>query len=383
MAAALQCCRGASEVAEAEPAKAAPPPPAPQQRDLSAVRRDIESRLHDRRHDDGSLGPLMIRYAWHACGTYDRHTKTGGSDGGTMRFEAERGDPENAGFAKAHALVAAVKAKFSWLSSADITILAGYVALECSGGPAIPFSLGRRDWTEEQARRVHGPSGCPFGDGKFNPNGSRLPAADLGPRPGCPAGAAMSAREGPTIGAMRGTFDRLGFDDKETVALIVLGHQYGRCHLDVSGFDGPWCAFDPTQPGAYSSGPRALPIRTRPFAHPDRARAPLRYAFDPAHWNCYEHGLGYPSAYSFGVARGGYRERTTRAGKRQFEMDFGGGEPFMMLIADMCLYWDESYRAHLEHYDRHRLAFREDAAAAWKKLTELGCGGRLVPEERS
>ena len=82
----------------------------------------------------------MIRYAWHACGTYDRFKRTGGSNGGTMRFEAERADPENAGFAKAHALVQEVHAKFDWLSSADVQILAGYVALEASGGPAVPFS---------------------------------------------------------------------------------------------------------------------------------------------------------------------------------------------------------------------------------------------------
>lgn len=311
-------------------------------RDLGPVRREIEKRLTDRSHDDGSLVPLMIRYAWHACGTYDRFKRTGGSNGGTMRFETERADPENAGFAKAHALVQEVHAKFDWLSSADVQILAGYVALEASGGPAVPFSHGRRDFSMEEACQVHGPSGCPFGDGAFNPNGSRLPAADLGAASGCPAHAPMHEREAPTIRAMRGLFDRLGFDDKETVALIILGHQYGRCHLDVSGFDGPW------------------------------------YAFDPAHWNAYASGLGYPSTYAFGVARDGYRPVETSKGKRQYEMTFGGGEPFMMLISDMCLWWDEGYRAHLLHYDRDRRAFRSDAAAAWKKLTELGCEGLIA-----
>ena len=53
----------------------------------------------------------------------------------------------------------------------------------------------------------------------------------------------------------------------------------------------------------------------------------------------------------------------------------------MMLISDMCLYWDEAYRKHLLRYDRDRQAFRKDAAAAWKKLTELGCKG-LTPERR-
>ena len=50
------------------------------------------------------------------------------------------------------------------------------------------------------------------------------------------------------MGQVRGTFERMGLTDKETVALIVLGHQYGRCHLDVSGFDGPWYSFDPGNP---------------------------------------------------------------------------------------------------------------------------------------
>jgi cytochrome c peroxidase len=40
-------------------------------------------------YDDGSYGPVLIRLAWHAAGTYDKHTKTGGSDGATMRFHPE------------------------------------------------------------------------------------------------------------------------------------------------------------------------------------------------------------------------------------------------------------------------------------------------------
>uniref|UniRef100_A0A0D3KYZ8 Plant heme peroxidase family profile domain-containing protein n=1 Tax=Emiliania huxleyi (strain CCMP1516) TaxID=280463 RepID=A0A0D3KYZ8_EMIH1 len=242
-----------------------------------------------------------MRYAWHASGTYDRHTRTGGSNGGTMRFETERADPENAGFSKAHAL--AVKALFPALSMADIIILAGHVAIEHTGGPAVPFSYGRRD----------------FG--------------------GCAASASMAEKESPTIDAMRGTFDRLGFDDKETVALIVLGHQYGRCHGDASGFEGAW-----------------------------------------------REGLGYPSAYTHGVARGGYRLSPgvlAARNQRQYEMDFGGGEPFMMLVSDMCLWYDEEYRRHLLHYDSHRSEFRRDAALAWKKLTELGCAGTLVPERET
>lgn len=64
---------------------------------------------------------------------------------------------------------------------------------------------------------------------------------------------------------------------------------------------------------------------------------------------------------------------TTRAGARQFESKMMGAT-FMMLVADMALLWDPEYRRHVQHYDRHRRAFRDDAAKAWKKLTELGCG---------
>jgi len=145
----------------------------------------------------------------------------------------------------------------------------------------------------------------------------------------------MAQKEKPTIDSMRGTFTRLGFNDKETVCLIILGHQYGRCHAETSGFEGPW------------------------------------YAFDPAHWNVYTNGLGYLSTYTFAIDN--YRERITKQGKRQYEMSFGGGEPFMMLPVDMCLFWDEAYYQHVLFYDRHRRDFAKDAAKAWKRLIELGC----------
>lgn len=38
-----------------------------------------------------------LRLAWHSSGTYDRISKTGGSQGGTMRFKEELADGANAG----------------------------------------------------------------------------------------------------------------------------------------------------------------------------------------------------------------------------------------------------------------------------------------------
>lgn len=204
----------------------------------------------------------------------------------------------------------------------------------------MPFCHGRLDFTPDERLSRYGSvgGGCPFGDGQFNPCGSRLPSADIGKHEEY---AEPRLREKPTIDAVRGTFQRMGFDDKETVCLIVLGHQFGRCHPNVSGYEHPW------------------------------------YTFDPTHWNVYETGLGFLSAFLMA----GYKEVLSSTGKRQFVMEFGGGEPFRMLISDMVLLWDHSYKEHLMWYDKHRREFREDAAAVWKKLTELGCGeGLLTPE---
>lgn len=315
--------------------------------DLTEARQALADLMHAPGHDDGSRAPLFIRFSWHNSGTFDAAKGDGGSNGCTMRFAggAEAADPENAGLELPRELLEPIKAKFSWMSYSDLYVLAGTVAIEQSGGPHIPFKTGRRDLSEPEAEARFAPStgsGCPFGDGAHNPHKSRLPAADLGPDESAPAGASMAVKEAPTIAAVRGTFARMGFDDKETVALLILGHQYGRCHAEVSGFENAW------------------------------------YGFDPAHWNTYEHGMGWLSIFATPQHMAQYKPRTTAAGKRQFEMFFAGRR-WMMLISDMALHWDPEYRKHVVFYHRNRKVFAQDAVAAWTKLIELGCDG-LVPE---
>jgi len=205
--------------------------------DIACVRKSIASLLTCRSHDDGSYIPLFIRLAWHCCGTFDKDKGNGGSNGSTMRFTAEESDPENAGLEKAKMALKPIHDKYPWMSLAYLWILAGNVAIEASGGPFIRFSTGRKDFGEEEAISVYGSRGCLFGDGIFNPHKSRLPAADLGT--GGDPNAHVHIREQKTIDSVRGTFIRMGFDDKETVCLILLGHQFGRCHPEVSGYEHP------------------------------------------------------------------------------------------------------------------------------------------------
>ncbi|KAA1137661.1 heme peroxidase [Puccinia graminis f. sp. tritici] len=53
---------------------------------FQAVYNDIAAILEDSSYDDGSYAPVLVRLAWHASGTYDKESKTGGSNGATMRF---------------------------------------------------------------------------------------------------------------------------------------------------------------------------------------------------------------------------------------------------------------------------------------------------------
>jgi len=170
-----------------------------------AVRAEIANLLANETYDDGSYGPLFVRLAWHASGTYDKHSQTGGSKHGTIRYspgEADHG--ANKGLDVARHLLDPLIALFPGLSHADLYTLAGVVAVEELGGPKIHWSHGRKDGHA---------SDC-------TPDG-RLPAASQGED------------------HIRDVFYRMGFNDREIVALLG-AHALGRAHTNRSGYEGPW-----------------------------------------------------------------------------------------------------------------------------------------------
>lgn len=82
----------------------------PTQADYQKVYDEIAARLEEKDdYDDGSFGPVLLRLAWHASGTFDKATGTGGSNGSTMRFNPESGHGANAGLAKARDFLEPVK----------------------------------------------------------------------------------------------------------------------------------------------------------------------------------------------------------------------------------------------------------------------------------
>ncbi|KAG2223408.1 hypothetical protein INT45_001714 [Circinella minor] len=174
--------------------------------DYNQVYKDIAELLdEDSDYDDGSYGPVLVRLAWHASGTYDKDTKTGGSNGATMRFKPESTHGANNGLAIARDLLEKIHAKYPNISYGDLWTLAGVCAIQELGGPTIPWRPGRQDAISAQS--------C-------TPDG-RLPDA--------------TKKEDHA----RHIFYRMGFNDQEIVALLG-GHSLGRCHPDRSGFVGPW-----------------------------------------------------------------------------------------------------------------------------------------------
>lgn len=173
--------------------------------DFDAVRKSILGLLDQPEYDDGSAGPVLVRLAWHSAGTYDAVSDTGGSNGAGMRYEAEGGDPANAGLHHARLFLEPVKRLHTWITYSDLWTLAGVTAIRAMGGPEIEWLPGRTDYVD---------------DSKLPPRG-RLPDAALGSE------------------HIRNVFYRMGFTDREIVALCG-AHNLGRCHTTNSGFEGKW-----------------------------------------------------------------------------------------------------------------------------------------------
>lgn len=181
------------------------PPSQPTEAQLNEVKAAVRALLRQPDYDDGSAGPVLVRLAWHSAGTYCQETKTGGSNGAGMRYEAEGGDPANAGLQHARAFLEPLKRRFAWITYADLWTLAAVVAVREMGGPDVAWRGGRTDFADES---------------KVPPRG-RLPDGAQG------------------ADHLRHIFYRMGFGDQEIVALSG-AHNLGRCHADRSGFDGKW-----------------------------------------------------------------------------------------------------------------------------------------------
>jgi catalase-peroxidase len=360
--------------------------------DLAAVKKDLTAVMTDSQDwwpaDFGHYGPLFIRMAWHAAGTYRIRDGRGGAGAGQQRFAPLNSWPDNVNLDKARRLLWPIKQKYGQkISWADLIVLAGNVALESMGFKTFGFGGGRPDvWEPEE---VYWGSEQKWLDDKRY-SGERnledpLAAVQMGLIYVNPQG--PNGNPDPIAAAIdiRETFRRMAMNDEETVALIAGGHTFGKTH---------------------GAGPES-------HVGPDTEAAPIE-----------EQGLGWRS--TFGTGKGGdtitsglevtwtttptkwsndyfkhlfsYEWELTKspAGAHQWRPKGGAGAGTVpdahdktkriapsMLTTDLSLRLDPVYerisRRFLEHPDQFADAF----ARAWFKLTHRDMGPRpryLGPE---
>ena len=205
--------------------------------DLDALKRDIFEVMTTSQDwwpaDYGHYGPLFIRMSWHAAGTYRIADGRGGGGSGAQRFAPLNSWPDNANLDKARRLLWPVKQKYGRkISWADLLVFAGNCALESMGFKTFGFGFGREDiWEPDEI--FWGPEDTWLGDERYS--GDRELAGPFG---AVQMGLIYVNPEGPNgnpdpLAAardIRETFARMAMNDEETVALIVGGHTFGKCH---------------------------------------------------------------------------------------------------------------------------------------------------------
>jgi catalase-peroxidase len=365
--------------------------------DLDAVIKDLHTLMTDSQQwwpaDFGHYGPLFIRMAWHAAGTYRIADGRGGAGRGAQRFAPLNSWPDNVNLDKARRLLWPIKQKYGQkLSWADLLILTGNVALESMGFKTFGFGGGRADIWEPEADVSWGPETTWLGDERYSGDrelANPLAAVQMGLIYVNPEG--PNGNPDPVAAAIdiRETFARMAMNDEETVALIAGGHSFGKTHG----------AAPATHVGA---APEAAPID--------------------------EQGLGWKSDYGSGVGGDaigsglegiwtntptkwdnsffeilfGYEWELTKspAGAYQWKPkgDAGAGtvpdahDPSkrhapIMLTTDLSLRLDPVYEKISRRFFENPDAFADAFARAWFKLTHRDMGprarylGPLVPKE--
>ncbi|MDX6555001.1 MAG: catalase-peroxidase [Miltoncostaeaceae bacterium] len=365
--------------------------------DLAAVKQDLVEVMTTSQDwwpaDYGHYGPLMIRMAWHAAGTYRIADGRGGGGTGAQRFAPLNSWPDNGNLDQARRLLWPVKQKYGRkISWADLLIYAGNVALESMGFETFGFGGGREDIWAPEEDIYWGPEDTWLGDERYS--GERELA---GPYGAVQMGLIYVNPEGPNgnpdpLAAardIRETFSRMAMNDEETVALIAGGHTFGKAHGAV----------DPANVGPE---PEAAALEEQGFgwtnAHGhghgvETITSGLEGAWttEPAKWdnNFMENLHNYDYALTKSPA-GAHQWAPTDPAAQGIVPD--AHDPAvrhapMMLTTDLALRDDPIYapisKRFLENPDDLSLAF----AKAWFKLTHRDMGpisrylGPLVPSE--
>jgi len=366
--------------------------------DLDAVVADLKALMTDSQDwwpaDYGHYGPLFIRMAWHAAGTYRIGDGRGGAGHGQQRFAPLNSWPDNVNLDKARRLLWPVKQKYGRkLSWADLLVLAGNVALESMGFKTFGFAGGRPDQWEPDESVYWGSEGKWLDDQRQGTKAAEfenpLAAVQMGliyVNPEGPGG-----KSDPLVSAqmVRETFARMAMDDYETVALTAGGHTFGKCHGA-----GPASNVGPE--------PEAAPIeemglgwisKYKSGKGGDQIGSGLEGSWTPTptQWDMSYLEVLFGNEWELTRSPAGASQWTpkTHTDKNMAPAadDPNKKVPIMMTDADMAMRMDPAYAKIARHFLAHPDEFADAFARAWFKLTHRDMGprtrylGKLVPKE--
>ena len=362
--------------------------------DLGAVKRDLRVLMTDSQDwwpaDYGHYGPLFIRMAWHAAGTYRIGDGRGGAGTGQQRFAPTNSWPDNVNLDKARRLLWPIKRKYGRkISWGDLMILAGNVALESMGFKTFGFAGGRADVWEPDESVYWGAEGKWLEDKRRGTDADRfenpLAAVQMGliyvnpEGPGGKPDPLASAR------MVRETFARMAMNDYETVALTCGGHTFGKCHgAGDARLAGPEPEAAPIEQmglgwkSGYKSGKGG-----------DQIGSGLEGSWTPTptKWDMTYLDMLFGNEWELTKSPAGAWQWTpkqaTAGNMAPAAHDASKKVPIIMTDADMAMRMDPAYEKIARHFHKHPDEFADAFARAWFKLTHRDMGPRaryLGPE---
>ena len=366
--------------------------------DFAALKKDIAAVMTDSKSwwpaDFGHYGPLFVRMAWHAAGTYRSGDGRGGGGRGQQRFAPLNSWPDNANLDKARRLLWPVKQKYGKkISWADLLILTGNVALETMGFKTFGFGGGRADVWEPDNDVYWGEETTWLGGDKRY-SGDRdlanpLAAVQMGLIYVNPEG--PNGNPDPVAAAkdIRETFGRMGMNDEETVALIAGGHTFGKAHgagtadhvgADPEGAD--MAAMGIGWKNTYQSGLAGDTITSG---------LEVTWTTTPARWShdFFKHLFEYEWELTKSPAGAKQWRPKNNAGAGTVPDAHTPGKTIApnMLTTDLSLRFDPAYEKISRRFYEHPDQFADAFARAWFKLMHRDMGpksrylGPEVPKE--
>ena len=211
--------------------------------DLEAVKQDLRELINSSQDwwpsDYGSYIGMFVRTAWHLAGSYRKQDGRGGANTGNQRFAPLNSWPDNVNTDKGRRLLWPIKRKYgNKISWGDLIILAGTVAYEEAGLKTFGFGGGRQDiWHPEkdvnwgsEKKWLDATKNRYENDQDRKSLDNSLAAVQMGLIYVNPEGVDGVQDPLRTAQDMRVTFDRMGMNDEETVALTAGGHTIGKAH---------------------------------------------------------------------------------------------------------------------------------------------------------